>query len=161
MASTVVRGILVGPPQGRTSNVTYEGPEAASETFIKGAVLINAAGYLSQGAADLTSGIIGIAAEPAHNDASAGLHNIRYWPALPGAVFEATLEDETNNNHVLVAADRFAKRALQYDSTNKRWYIDENDAGATAAIIVGFKDAVGATKGRVYFVFELSALLID
>jgi len=160
MAATVARGILVGPPQGLGSNISWEGPEAATQTFIKGAILVNSGGYLAEGTADLTTGIVGVAAEPSHYDASAGTHNIRYWPALPGRVFEATLEDEVNNNHVLAVTDRFATYAMQIDATNKRWFIDENDGGNHCLIIVGFKDAVGTIKGRVFFVFELSALHI-
>ena len=157
MAGTVGRGVLVGYMQGGGNIPSDSAPEAASFSGAKGTPLKdNGSGYLDTITADDNlSVIVGFSDEVGHNSSSAGDDDIRYTPALPNVVFEITLEDETNNDHVLAATDMWEKFALQKDATNDRWYLDENDVavGEAAMRCIGFKDAVGTTKGRVYAVF--------
>jgi len=149
-------GILPnGPHSGLHHTPVRSGPEKASSTFKRGAPLINSSGYLAIGTADMTSGLVGFALEDAHNDGSDGAHDILYTPAFAHVAFEATLEDETNVDHVLVAANRFNKYSLQVDSGGI-WYLDENDTGNGMGTIFAFKDPIGTTRARVFFTVDIS-----
>lgn len=134
-----------------------DAPEAASMNDAKGTpVKDNGSGYLDTITVDDNlSLIVGFTTEAGHDSSSAGDDNLSFIPALPNVVFEITLEDESNNDHVLAATDMWEKFALQKDTTNDRWFLDENDiaAGEAAMKVIGFKDAAGTTKGRVYAVF--------
>ncbi len=137
-----------------------EAPEKATQTFKAGALLKNNGGFLDEAAVDAVSGIVGIAAHDGQNLATDGLKNLSYYPALPGSIFAATLEDETNEDHVSVDADLFSVKALQKD-TDGIWYVDENDAGNNAVTIVEFIGAVGDTRVRVGFRFTEDATIYN
>lgn len=126
------------------------GVEAASQSFKKGAVLIESSGSIAIAAADAVAAIIGIAA---HDASGVTGREVLYYPALPGMVFECTLEDETNEDHALVQGNVFANYAVQVDN-NGIWYADENDTTNTAVHVVGHKDPIGTTRARVYVSFE-------
>ena len=127
------------------------GVEAATQSWKKGAVLINSSGKIAIAAADPVAEIVGVAAGPASGVTDA---EVLYYPARPGMVFEATFEDETNQDHVLVIANMFANFAVQLDS-NGIFYVDENDTTNTGVVIVGYKDALGTTRARVFVEFEV------
>ena len=135
------------------SHRTMRGREGSTQTFETGAVLIRSSGYLVEASADPTADIVGVAAGNATGTQGA---ECLYWPATPDFVFEATLEDETNENHALVITNMFTDYALQTDSSNN-WYVDENDTTNTCVNIVGVKndsDITNATvRARVLFVF--------
>lgn len=162
MAGTVGRGVTSGYMRSGGNTPSDDAPEAASFSGAIGTPLKdNGSGFLDTITADDNlSVIVGFSAEVGHNSSSAGDDNIRYTPALEDVVFEITLEDETNNDHVLANTDRWEKFALQKDSTNDRWYLDENDVavGEAAMLVIKFKDPVGTTKGRVYAVFMKEAV---
>lgn len=126
------------------------GLEAATQSFKKGAVLIESSGKVAIAAADPTADILGIAAADASGVTD---REVLYYPALPGMVFEATFEDQTNEDHALAAANFYGNFAAQVDSAGN-WYVDENDTTNTCVHIVGAKDAVGVTRARVYVSFE-------
>lgn len=153
MAGTVAMGLKPRRTSGQTSIPLWAGPESASHASAKGALLIFSSGYLDLASADVTSGIVGVAQTAGHNDGSAGTHQLEYVPALPGMRFEGTLEDETNNNHALVATNLGLKYAMQLDSTNDRWYVDENDTTNVSVLITKLIDDVTTVKGRVEFIF--------
>lgn len=153
MAGTVAMGLKPRRPSGQASIPLWNAPESASHTSIRGAVLVFASGYLDLASADATNGIVGVSMTTGHNDGSAGTHNLEFVPALPGMRFEGTLEDETNNNHALLATNLGLKYALQLDATNDRWYLDENDTSNVSTLITKLLDAVTTVKGRVEFVF--------
>lgn len=146
-----------GPSLGLASTAWGEGVEAAAQTFKLGAPLINSSGRLAIGLADLMTGIIGFAAGAASGVTDA---KISYWVATGGQVFEATLEDQAIEDHALVRADMFSKKALQVDS-NGVWYIDENDGVNKSVVIVGFRDAIGTVRARVYFIVLASAMISE
>lgn len=154
MAGTVAQGIKPRRVSGQTSIPLWSGPESALHTSKKGAVLVFASGYLDLGAVDLVNGIAGIQQDAVgRNAASDGLADLTFVPALPGMRFEATLEDETNNNHALVATNTGLKYALQRDATNDRWFVDENDTTNVSVLITKLLDPLTTVKGRVEFVF--------
>lgn len=127
------------------------GVEAASQSWIAGAVLIESSGKIAQAAADPTSAILGIAAGPATGVTDS---QVLYYPAKPGMIFEATFEDQTNEDHALAQSNFYGNFACQVDSSGN-WYVDENDTTNTSVSIRGSKDAVGTTRARVFVEFEV------
>lgn len=130
-----------------------EGQEASTQTFIKGAVLVWSSGQLAEASADVTSGIAGVAAEAATGTQGT---RIKYWPASVNTIWEATLEDQTNEDHALVITNMGVNYALQTD-TPGNWYVDENDTTNDAALVIAprdWDDVTNATvRARVKFVF--------
>ncbi len=167
MASTVVRGITSAFMLGGGPTPRFQAPEIASMNDAKGTPIKFSGGYLETISADENFGtnegvIVGVSDEAGHNSSSSGDNDLFYTPALPNVVFEITLEDETNNDHVSVATNLGLVYALQKDTTNDRWYLDENDKttlGTGAMRMIGFSDAVGTTKARVYAVFLSEATI--
>jgi hypothetical protein len=139
-------------PKGLTTIPSTDGPEAASQTFKKGAPLVdNGSGYLAEASADVTSGIVGFAAENGHNTANAGDKSVGYYPAEAHMSFVGMLEDETNFDHVLAHTDRYAAFALQKDTSSGAWFLDENDTSNVSTRVIRFVSPVGTTKGFVEF----------
>ena len=149
------KGIVpVGTLSGGPGNVPMlYGYEAASQDFKTGAVLILSSGKLTEASADPVANIIGVAA----GDATGVTDSlIPYYPAGLDIVWEATLEDQTNEDHALVIANMYTLHALQTD-TPGNWYVDENDTTATCCMIIAPRDWDDVTKGtiraRVKFLF--------
>ena len=145
--------ILSSRTHGLAAFPLAQAPEKATQTFKAGAVLKNNGGFLDEAAVDVVTGIVGIAARDGQNGATDGAKTVSYYPVLPGALFSATLEDETNEDHVLLAADRFTSKALQKDSDGI-WYVDENDGANHAVTIIDFIGATGDTRARVVIRFK-------
>lgn len=129
---------------------TRAGVEAGSQSFKKGAILIESSGSIATAAADPVAAIIGVAA---HDASGVTGREVLYYPALPGMVFEATLEDQSNTDHALVQGNIFANFGAQVDN-NGIWYVDENETSDTCVHVVGHKDPIGTTRARVYVSFE-------
>lgn len=151
-------GIRPGP--GSHVNSTAEGRAKTGETWVKGAVLILDTGELAEAAADPVASIVGVAAEDV-TSATANQKTI-YWPATVDRVFEATLEDQTNEDHALAEADIYVAHALQVD-TSGNWYVDENDLVATSVVVVGPRSDsdIGGTRARVLFRFLNAATIYN
>lgn len=141
---------------GLNATPSIEGPEAAAETFLKGAILVPAAGYLSEAGADPTA-ILGIALEPGNNDVAAGTSKIGYCPALPGMIFVGAIAAAA----AIAQADLFAEYGVVQDGGTGVWCVDKAEAVNTRVTIIGFKDPVGTVNGKVYFVFNADGRLID
>lgn len=138
------------------SIVSREGYEKASQSFKTGAVVIRDTGTVAVAAADAVADILGVSNAPASGTTNA---KILYTPA-PGNVFEATLEDQSNEAHALVIGNLYTDYAVQVDSSGN-FYIDENDTTNTAVIIVGANksDIDAATvRARVLCVFLADVL---
>ncbi len=167
MAGTVARGMFAVNYLSSGNIPAFQGQEIASMNDAIGTPIKFSGGYLETISADENYGtnegvIVGVSTEAGHNSTSSGDDDLLYTPAMPGVVFEITLEDESNNDHVLVATDMGIMYALQKDTTNDRWYLDENDKttmGTGAMRIIGFKDAIGTTKARVYAIFIAEATI--
>lgn len=139
---------------GMNATPSIEAPEAASETFVKGALLIPASGYIGEAGADPTT-VLGVALEDGHNG-SAGDYNIGYCPALPGQIFEGIIGLASD----IAQTDLFTKYGVALDAGSGVWYVDTAETSNVVVCIVGFKDPVGTTNGRVYFVFLAAGLFI-
>lgn len=148
------RILASGPNDGMNAHPSIVQAEGASETFVKGALLVNGSagdeGYLVEAGADPTL-IVGVAEEAGENNATAGAASVRYTPALPHLTFEGTIDDNTGL-YALLATDKFKKYGIAKDSDGI-WYIDQSDTSNTCVVIVGFKDPVGTAAARVYFKF--------
>lgn len=158
--ATVKIGIRPFTKAGAGGTPIWAAPEAASMNDAKGTPVKFASGLLDTIAVDENFGtnegvIVGFSAEPGHNDSTAATHDLLYYPALPGSIWSIVLEDESNNNHVSLEADLGLIYALQKDTTNDRWFADQNDVttlGTGAVRMIGFIDAVGTTKGLGMFI---------
>ena len=149
------KGIVpVGTISGGPGNVPMlYGYEAATQSWVAGAVLILSSGKLAQASADPVANIIGIAAGPATGTTNS---LVPFYPAGLNIVWEATYEDQSNEDHALVIGDMYTLHALQVDSSGN-WYVDENDTTATSCMIIAprdWDDVTNATvRARVKFLF--------
>lgn len=152
--AAIVRPITVARAYGLTSKPSEQQPEGADQTFKQGAPLVASSGNLIEASSDPSGGVIvGFAAEDGH-DADAAAELIRFYPAIAPIVFEGTLVASNTVAVALAATDRFVKYGLVKDTTTGFWCIDQSETSSTCVFIVGFRDAIGTTDARVYFVVE-------
>jgi len=146
--------VKIATPFGMAADVVIHGEERASQSYKKGAFLIdddsglikeNAAGYVDGGG--VTRRTLGIALGDATGTTS---HDVAIGYAGAYTVFEGTLTDLSAGTHTLAAGDKWQTFTVRKGTYN--WYLDYNTLSANGAFIVGFKDAVGTVDGRVYFV---------
>lgn len=152
------RMLATGAKDGLHSTPSHVQAGGASQTFSKGAVLVNGSsgnlGTVVEAGADPTT-ILGVAEEAGKNLAvGAEGNSTRYVPALAHQTFEASLDDGSGT-YALVAGDKFKLYGIAKDGAGI-WYIDQTDTTNTAVIITGFKDPVGTLAARVYFKFRAS-----
>lgn len=149
-----VRMLASGSKDGLYSTPSMVQGEGASQTFKKGAILVNGSagnvGTVVEAGADPTL-ILGIAESNGGNNATVGGAEQRFVPALPHCTFEGTLDDNTGT-YALVAGDKNKKYGVAKDA-NGIWYIDQTDTTNTVVLITDFKDPVGTQAARVYFKF--------
>jgi hypothetical protein len=128
------------------------GYEAAGETYLAGSPLKRSSGQLTEISNADNADIVGFACFDA-----TGVTNARvdYTPAVPGILFEATLEDQANGDHALAVANLYVPYAFRV-TAGGLWYLNENDTDNDVAVIVALIDDVGTAQGRV-----LAQLLID
>lgn len=140
-------------PRGLGSVEMENSGAKASETWKKGAILINdATGYLAEGGSNPTS-IVGVAIN-AVTSASAGAV-VQYVPALSSICFVGTLDDmNAEGTGALAQAQVNVKYGLTVNS-NGIWVVDINKTSdATVRVVVtGLVDQVGDVLGRVRFRF--------
>ena len=148
-----------GPSKALGLNIkpSLTGPEAATQSFKKGALLIDSSGYLAEGGTDPTN-IIGVSEEAASGTTG---NDVRFTPALPNVLFEGRLLGAAAADHVLVATNRYAEYGLTKDSDGY-WYVNVSKTGADARFrILEFVDAVGTTNARVRGVFTLDQTVFE
>lgn len=149
------------PGPGRHPKETLQGRAATSQAWEVGAILIRSSGELIEASADPVANIIGIAADTITSAASN--QTVIFWPIYPGDVWEATLEDETNEDHALVETNMYTNYACQVD-TDGNWYIDENDTTQDGVMVIAPKldaDIVNAVvRARVYCIFLSDVLAL-
>lgn len=125
-----------------------EGGATASQTWVRGAVLIAASGRLSEGGTNPTE-IVGVAL---HGVTSATADDVaQYVPTDNGQEFIASLDDSSDlGNGALAIAQKYVKYGITEDSSGI-WYVDINKTtDATVRVIVTeLIDEVGDTSGRV------------
>ena len=146
---------------GLVSMPILHGGELASSTYKAGAALIDDAttGYLTEvsGPVDGSTAAkrtLGFAESTATGTTGA---DVRFVPAWPSVVFEGTLSNSNAGTHTLAQSDQWKTFPITKATAN--WYLDTSNASVTTitataegGLVVGLKDAVGTTDGRVYFV---------
>lgn len=151
-----VQILTVAKMFGLTSVPVLRGNEGASETFVEGSVLLPGAGgaedNIQEAATEPVDNILGIA-----NQAASTVTDtvIEFIPALPGIIFEGNIGTSATAGDI-AADDLFSVYPLNLTGTD--WFIDKTDNTNPCVRIVGFKDPVGTTNGRVYFVFLTDTL---
>jgi len=152
-----VQALSVAYLESGSSVPLAHAPEEASQTFVKGSVLIHdaASGEVEQAGTEPVNEILGIAAGDASGTAGT---DVAYIPADPSIVFEGNIGTSVSAG-AIAATDQFQKYPLQLSGTS--WFIDKTDTTNPCVKIVGFKDAVGTTNGRVYFKFLKSTLAVE
>lgn len=130
-------------------------PEAASQSFIRGDVLVlqttaDKGNQVKKAGADPTTGIVGVAAE----DASGTENNkVLVYLADDEAEFVAHCQDAG----VLDADDIGDTFSVVEDAANKIWRVDRSDTGNAVVRVLELLDAVGDTDGRYVFKFTSTA----
>lgn len=140
---------------GLNAKPTLTGIEAAGQTFLKGALLVNSSGSVAGAGTDPTN-ILGVAEE----DATGTTGNaVRFIPALPHVLFEARLLGAAAADHTLVQGDLYTEYGVTADA-NGYWYVNTGKTGADARFkVLEFVDAVGTVNARVRGVFTYDATI--
>lgn len=130
-----------------------EGGATASQTWVRGAVLVAASGRISEGGTNPTL-ILGVAIHgvtSAVADAPA-----QYIPAFPGQEFVASIDTSASlGTGAIALADRYADYGITEDASGV-WYVDKNKTSdATVRVTVtDLLDPIGTVNGRVKIVFH-------
>jgi hypothetical protein len=128
------------------------GVEKATQSWKRGAVLIaDALGSVAEAGSDPIAAILGIALADASGVTGAACQSI---PALPGLLFEATLEDQSNGDHALALTDTYQGFGMKKVSATGFWYLDENDTSGVCGVVMQLVSPVGTVQGRVLFTFR-------
>jgi hypothetical protein len=127
--------------------------EAASQTYVKGSPLIASSGLAAiTGAVANPVDIIGIS-----ESAATGTTNdpVRVNPISADIVYEGILGKADLSDRVTAQTDIGTAYGINRDATNLGFFVDvDNTTPAEVKVrVIGFKDAVGTTNGRVYFTF--------
>jgi hypothetical protein len=132
-------------------------PEAATQTFVKGEIGFMSAGYLKEIAGDTPEAIIGVIAQAAHNDATAGTSSCSVFLASEGIVFEANVKASGLANYVGLNSDVGRVMGIQRDTANSKVFLNASVVGgANARVFVhGYArgSAAGDTNPRMLFEF--------
>jgi len=137
-------------------------PEGASETYLKGAVLVSdGSGRAQEGGASPTA-ILGVAIADGENNSTEGAAEADFITAGPGIRFEASIDD---NGDLGNGASALTDLGLEYGVTQDSdgvWYVDKGVTGANArAKVRKLVDAAGTTNGRVEIEFTHDHLFND
>ena len=158
MATRNVRPPTVEMPIGG-NGYSWEMAEAATQTFLTGALLVHSAGYAQESGADPADGtVLGISHGPGNNEAAAGTDKAGFSPFFPGTLIEANLCSGAAGDHTLAQANvgtsyGMIKRTV---SGLTHWVIDssETDSGDVIVRVVGLRDDIGDVNGRVFAVVK-------
>lgn len=137
----------------------YSFNEAATQTFVKGEVLFLSGGYATEIASDTPAVILGVAGQPAHNDAVAGTHVVSVFLAEATNIYVANLLATGLADYVITAADIGKYVGIQRDTANSKVYLNvtpPNGGANVRAVILRIDDrtsAFGDTNARVLFKF--------
>jgi len=111
-------------------------------------------GIIVAGAAAVDT-LLGIAAEAAVSG-----EQVTYFMAMPGVVFEATLEDQTNAGHQGALTDTWIKYGIHVDPAGSAYhYMNFADTSTTCAVLMELLDPVTTVRARGRFMFVASAFI--
>ncbi len=127
-------------------------PEANSQTFKSGEVVYLVSGKVTACASATPTQILGIAAEDANNNSASA--DIGVWVANADTLFEGNMSNGSQAGAASSTAYVGLRKALDYDSTNHKYYISTSGTSPRVTIIDNSpRDTVGDTGGRVLFQF--------
>lgn len=154
--SANIKPIRVAYMEGTWGPPTETAPEAATQSFLAGAPLVNSSGQLAQAATNPTA-IIGIALGQASGVQATP---VQYTPALPdNLLFEVSVDGALSGGDApgtgsLPASALFSTYGISQDGASENWYLDTSKSSANQVMRVqGFKDPAGTVNGRVYVRF--------
>ncbi len=127
----------------------------AGAAIREGDLVINSSGRVIKATDDAKLEFVGLATEAA----SAAGDVLSVVPAIPGVVFEATLEDDGTAGHTLAAseADVFIQYAVKVDPAGSALhFIDQNDTSDISVVILAYVDPAATVRGRVECMFLAS-----
>ena len=152
-----VQKLAVAYLEGNSSVAVGHGPEEASQTFENGSLLIAdvTSGEVEQAAGEPVALILGISHGPASTVTGT---DVMYTLAGPNTVFEGNIGTSVTAGDI-AADDLF--EAYPMNVTSEDWFVDKTDNSNPCVQVVGFRDAIGTTNGRIYFKFLTSTLLYD
>jgi len=153
VSSVIYADDWIRPDHATGSHLIRTGLEAASQSFKKGAPLVESSGYLAEATGGAALDIVGFAITEGHSDSSAGTSNVLYYPTELVPVWQGKLA--ATSPHSLAQTDVFTEYGLHKTATGY-WYVDydESSAAQKSASVVGLIDAVGTSDGWVRFVLN-------
>lgn len=154
-----IKAMKVSRRLGLHSTPVNNFPESASQTFLKGAVLVASSSRVQEGGAN-PAAILGIA-NAAGKNLGAGIGRSDVSMAIQSLVFEGTLNDGSDD-YTSLAADLLQEFGITKDGTTNHWFVDKSKTGANGRVrVIRFVDPVGTVDARVDFVFSMDATLLD
>ena len=147
------RHIIYSYTEGGGPSPMDERPEGASETFSRGAPLVDdGSGRLEEAGTNDTDWV-GFALEDGHNNSTEGAAIIGFVKALPSTVFQGYIDDGSSEGTGASAATQVGQEyGLTKASSGGAWYVDINKTGANGRVRVQrLIDDAGTTLGRVLF----------
>lgn len=152
MATITLRRIEVAYTVSGNNPFTLVHPEAASQTFKAGAVLVrDAAGRVVEATSPNPVSILGVAEADANDVAASATNNSRVLVANDDTVFRANV----STSQVTALTDLGGIYGLV--KVGDLWHIDKTAVGASGRVIItGFypDDAIGDIQGRLLFIFS-------
>jgi len=117
-------------------------PEAATQTYKKGALVTFVAGYITECGADPAL-IAGIAERDGQNIATSGLKRVSVTLAHPATLFLGYLDTSAAEGAgVSAATDRGLSYGVAKNAATGKWYIDKTDVTAKRVTIWELWDQV-------------------
>ena len=133
------------------------GIEDASEAWVEGGVLVaHANGDIEEAGNGAITAILGLAL---HDATGVTGDPVEFIPALPGLIFEATLDDQSSSPHTSVQGDLYGLYGIYQEAATGFFYIDVNTANSV--VVIRFVDPVGTVQARVDCMFLPSATAFD
>ena len=134
-----------------------DGVEDATQTWVEAGVLVAAStGEIAEASDGTVTEILGFACADATGTTGA---RVDYVPALPGLVFEATLDNQASSGLALAATHRYGFYGIYQDSTTGFFYLDINTDNTVR--ILALVDAICTVQGRVLATFLNQATIFD
>ena len=131
--------------------------EGASQSFVKGELVVITGGYVVEIASDTPSAIYGVAAGPAHNT-TAGAAEVPVELATPEQLFRANVLQSSLADHVLAQTDLGTDMAIQRDTSLSKTFLNASTTAGANIRVFTHKQArgtsIGDTNGQVLFNFK-------
>lgn len=151
--------------EGIWQEIVHHGPEAATQSFVRGAMLTNSAGQLqAAGAAAPYTGLIGIAYGPASGTQGT---DVPYCPLNPDTLsFQITVDGAPSGGNApgtgsLAANQLFGQFGIAKDAASGNYYLNVADTTNKTVTVVDLISPAGTVNGRVRVRFLHSVTLIN